>query len=178
LFYNDPPSSEEIEMEKRNLETVLKKAVLLERQSQKFYEDIAKRTENEAVRKVFTVMGAEEQGHEKTLLKQYKHFLSDGAFDNDVNNGVNVPDAFSERILSDSIIKEIETASYEGAAISAALGLEQNAVNLYRSEAEQADDAEEKRLFHDLADWEETHLQFLSNLHRNILQSSWFDGIE
>ncbi len=114
--------------------------------------------------------------HGKKQCYTEKLFSPEGAFSR--REEMNVPDVFSKHILSEEISKEIEAASYEGAAISAAIGLEQSAVNMYSRQAEEASDKEEKQLFQDLAAWEETHLQFLTNLHRQMLQDTWFDGIE
>lgn len=155
---------------------ILQKAILLERQGQRFYESIAEKTENEAVKRIFLAMAAEEKGHENTLLSQYKKYVSDGEFSAD--HMLDVPDEFSEKVISETVKDEINSAGYEAAAISAAMGLEQNTVDLYSAREKNAVDTVEKRLFHDLAKWETTHLQFLSNLNREILQNAFFDGVE
>ena len=163
-------------MSENDVLEILKKAIIFERQGQRFYESIAEQTNNEAVKKIFTTMASEESGHEKTLLDQYRKFADKGAMQ--LDQELDVPDEFSEKVLTEEVRSEIDGAGYEAAAISAAMGLEQKTVDLYSSREKEASDSEEKRLYRDLAAWETTHLQFLSNLHREILQNTFFDGVD
>ena len=163
-------------MSSSEIPEILQKAILLERQGQRFYESIAEKTENSAVRRIFLAMAAEEKGHENTLLTQYRKYTADGELS--PGQVLEVPDEFSEKVLSAQVKEEIHSASYEAAAISAAMGLEQNTVDLYTSREKKALDDVERKLFHDLASWEETHLKFLNNLNREILQNAFFDGVE
>ena len=156
-------------MNKNRTNMILKKAIIMEQQGRIFYENIAINTDSEGLQKIFRTMAAEEIIHEKTLrslLETGKETL--------------LPETLSEfadSVLADDIIAEICGASYEAAAISAAMALEIRTVDFYKAGAETAASEDEKKLFNELSDWEGTHLQVLSNLNRTILERALRDEI-
>ncbi|MFW6208439.1 MAG: hypothetical protein ACOC2R_07360 [Spirochaetota bacterium] len=81
-------------------------------------------------------------------------------------------------VVSEDIKEEIKSASHESAALSAALGIERNAYELYSQRAKESDYQLEKELYEKLATWEQDHIKFLSKLNRKIIQSAFFDGVE
>jgi rubrerythrin len=79
-------------------------------------------------------------------------------------------------VITADFKKEISAADYEGAAISAAMSMEQNAIKLYGDRASEANDPNEKALYRWLADWEAQHLNFLSEIDKDLKEQIWHDN--
>jgi len=56
------------------------------------------------------------------------------------------------------------------------MALEKQAVKLYSKHASSTDDQVGKELYQWLANWEKTHLTFLSELDRELMESVWYDN--
>ena len=69
-----------------------------------------------------------------------------------------------------------DSAGHNAAAISAAMSMEQIAIQLYAKRAEKAQDANEKALYDWLARWEMQHLKFLSEIDRELKEQIWNDS--
>lgn len=154
---------------------ILKQAILLERRGQAFYKKVAEQTDNEEVRKIFDIMAEEEKMHEEYLSSQYKSYQETGKFFED-----DLPDedqdSITNLVLSDNLKKSVEAASYEAAAISAAIDMETKAIKVYADHAEKAGDPNEKRLFQWLSDWEKTHHKLLFELDNDLKERVWQDN--
>lgn len=162
-------------MEKMTAIDILKTAILLERKGKIFYSTIAKQTASVAVRKIFTMMAEEEDEHIKFLSDQFKNYQSTKSFAE--NLPINqVDDSDIVKILSEEIKKEISAASFEAAAISAAIDFENNAIKVYSERAEETTDINEKNMYQMLADWERTHHQLLYQLSEDLKESIWNDN--
>ncbi|HDQ15046.1 MAG TPA: hypothetical protein ENN41_09570 [Sediminispirochaeta sp.] len=155
---------------------ILKKALLLEKESQSFYSKEAELAEHESVRNIFNLMAEEEKNHENVLLSEYNQYLKDGNFFH--NDDLGEHSEFYDHVLSDDVKDEIRQASHEAEAISAGIGLERRTIELYADRAEATDDPMERELFVKLKNQEKDHLKYLSDLHRRILESRFFDGVE
>jgi rubrerythrin len=146
---------------------VLKMALLLERQGKTFYEQVAQQTHSPAVRELFRTLAAEEQKHAEILAERGgSPATAPGP----------VPDTLSKLVLSKDIRKQIGAASYEAAAISAAIDMENRAVALYSGRAGEAADPAERALYQWLADWERGHQRFLARIHQELLEEIWQDS--
>ena len=163
-------------MDKKRVTEILKEAIIIERQSSNFYEHEALEAEHSSVSKIFKIIAEEEKKHEQSLLEEYKHFLDDGNLHH-LENLKEHSELFSH-VVSEDIKEEIKSASHESAALSAALGIERNAYELYSQRAKESDYQLEKELYEKLAIWEQDHIKFLSKLNRKIIQSAFFDGVE
>ena len=94
------------------------------------------------------------------------------------------PDAYEEdpneetvlKILSDDIKKEITAASFEAAAISAAMDFETRAVKIYSDRAKEATDPMEKETYEMLAHWESGHHKLLHRLNEDLKEQVWNDN--
>ncbi len=152
---------------------ILKNAILLEKRGKALYESFGNQTSNEDVRDFFLMMAKEEDKHIDILSQQFRHFKENSSFkaleleDND--------NALAD-ILTEKIVKAIESASFEAAAISAAINLEEKAVLMYCSQAENTGDAEEKKLYEWLANWEKTHVEYLIKIDEQLREKIWFDN--
>ncbi len=154
---------------------ILKEAILLERRGRAFYQKVAAQAQNGAVREFFETMVAEENEHMRILTKQLKSYRTTQSFmplDDKDTAGQPLPDL----VLSDEVKQQIATADFEAAAISAAMLMEERAVNLYGQRAEATDDAQEKALYTWLAGWEKGHLSFLADLDQALKEVIWNDN--
>jgi rubrerythrin len=145
----------------------LKKAILLERQSRLFYEQVAAQTKASAVRELFRTLASEEERHVQVLSRRAGPAAPEGE---------PVPDNLSSSILNVEVRRQITAASFEAAAISAALELENRAVAVYSERAESATDPGEKDLYRWLAQWEREHQRFLARINSELIEEIWNDN--
>jgi len=155
---------------------ILKEAILLERRGKEFYSTVAGQTKSEAVRKVFAMMAEEEEEHIRFLSGQYKSFLENHAFSPPAEYHLKTAGVLAADILSGDIRKEISAASFEAAAISAAIDFENRSIQVYSERALKATDFKEKETFQMLADWEKTHHKLLHFLNEELRQQIWNDN--
>jgi rubrerythrin len=146
---------------------VLKMALLLERQGQSFYEQVAAQTRSPAVSELFRTLADEEAKHAEILTARAGNAASAGG---------PVPDTLSRLVLSEEIRRQIGGASFEAAAIAAAMDMENRAVGLYSGRAGETSDRSERELYLWLADWERGHQRFLARIHRELLEEIWQDS--
>ena len=146
---------------------VLKMALLLERQGKIFYEQVAGQTLSPAVRELFRTLAAEEQKHTEILTERGGPAAAVPG---------PVPDSLSKLVLSKEIRKQIGAASYEAAAISAAIDMESRAVALYSERAGKAAEPAERALYQWLAEWERGHQRFLARIQQELLEEIWQDS--
>ena len=152
---------------------VLKGAMLLELKGKAFYESIAQQAGNPDVRQIFEIMAREEGDHYKILTTTYQRLLKEGAFQ--AAGLDSSPSDLWKRILTDNLRSQIAAAGFEAAAISAALALEDQAARFYAQSVDKSEDDSEKNLYRWLADWERTHLDFLTRLDQELREHIWFD---
>lgn len=153
---------------------ILKNAILLETRGRAFYLKVADQAENDAVRKVFETMADEEEEHVRILSRQFKSYQEKGAFSSGLPQ--QPPRDLAADILNADTISRIAAAGFEAAAISAAMGMEKRAVELYARQAESSRDPAEQALYRWLADWETTHLEFLARIDRALTEKIWNDN--
>ena len=153
---------------------VLKRALLLEKQGRAFYQRVSQDSESEAVSRLFSIMAEEEGKHIDFLSKQFASFSAEGEF---LQQGSEGGDQTAvQEILSSEIRGQISAASYEAAAISAAIEMENRAVSVYRGRAETSDDPREQKLYKWLAQWETEHLKFLAEINDELLEEVWYES--
>jgi len=154
---------------------ILKEAILLERRGKAFYTTAARQTQSEAARKIFEMMAAEEDEHINFLSKQFAYYEKNKEFMK-VEEGGDTDDATVMAILSEEIKKQINAASFEAAAISAAMDFETRAVKIYSDRAESATDPNEKEMYQMLADWEKGHHYWLHKINEDLREQIWYDN--
>jgi rubrerythrin len=159
----------------KSAEDILKTAILLERRGKAFYTTVARDTESEAVRKIFTMMAKDEDEHIEFLSRQFAEYEKTGKFTkNDFETPVD--DTEAAMILSAQVKKEVSAADFEAAAISAAMDFESHAVEVYQGRADEATDPNEKEMYQMLADWERTHYRMLDRLNEDLKEQIWYDN--
>jgi len=154
---------------------ILKSAILLEKRGQAFYSKIAKQTSGQAVKAFFELMADEEVKHVAILTEQFKAYRQNKKFnpgDYQEDHG----DSISANVLTKELKTEISAADYEAAAISAAMAMEKNAIQLYSARASDAVDPNEKALYKWLAEWEKQHLNFLAEIDKELTEQVWHDN--
>ena len=154
---------------------ILKSAFLMERQGKSLYETAKAQAESKEVKAFFQSLVEDEQEHMDILERQFKAFMKSGKFIasgfEDVAGAETAPD-----ILSEAVIKNINAAGFESTAITAAIGFEEKAVNLYAQRAQETTDPEEKKLYNWLSVWEKTHLKKLMEIQESLMAKIWEDN--
>jgi rubrerythrin len=154
---------------------ILKTAILLEKRGKAFYEKMAEQTNSPEAKKIFTTMAEEEKAHVEFLSIQFAHYIKEGKFTKPENTYTETED-ISHEIMNPQLVKEISAASFEAAAISAAMDFETRAIELYSKRSEEADDVNEKAMYKWLAEWESGHHKILYDLNEALKESIWFDN--
>lgn len=154
---------------------ILKEAILLERRGKAFYTTAAKQTESEAARKIFEMMAAEEDEHINFLSKQFAYYEKNKVF-MQIDEAADTDESTVMAILSEEIKTQVHAASYEAAAISAAIDFETRAVQIYSDRAVAATDKNEKDMYQMLADWEKGHHFWLHKIDEDLKEKVWYDN--
>lgn len=162
-------------MENKSLE-ILKMAILLERRGKEFYNTVAGQTQNEQVKKIFTLMAKEEQLHLDQLSQQYKEYHNNGKFVAQKHDISNDEETIANFVLNPEVRKTLSAASYEAAAINAAIDMENKAIEVYSQRAEEATDSNEKELYNWLANFERDHHKILHDLNKELMEEIWYDN--
>jgi rubrerythrin len=159
----------------KSTEDILKTAVLLELRGKAFYAKTARESESEAVREIFSTLAEEEDAHVEFLSRQFAEYKKSGRFaQNPAESSTDETEA--AMILSERVKKEISAASFEAAAISAAIDFENRAIEVYQGRADEASDPNEKETYQMLADWERTHHRLLYKLDEELKEQIWYDN--
>ena len=154
---------------------ILKQAIILEKRGLAFYNKVAEQAEEASVRSFFDSMAQEETNHINVLSAQFKaysdtgHFKA-GSFDETEKSQL------ASAVLNREIQEKISAAGFEAAAISAAIAMEQQAMQVYSEQAQNASDPEEKKVYAWLAGWEREHLNTLMAIDRALLDQVWEDN--
>lgn len=160
----------------RTATDILKEAILLERRGKAFYSNVAEKSDSESAKKIFQMMAEEEDEHIKFLSEQFKHYEKTNEFLSPEGYEEPAEDEVALKVLSDKMKKEINAASFEAAAISAAIDFEDRAVKIYAGRAEESVDPNEKALYSMLAKWEMGHQKMLHELNEELKQEIWNDN--
>ncbi len=155
---------------------ILKQAIIMEHRGKSLYEQVAKQTNNEDVRKIFATMAEEEQTHIDFLQKQLKHYGEARRFDKNDLEKAPGHDAIANTVLTEDMVNEISGSGFEAAAISAAIDMENKSVEAYAARAAETNDPNEKELFEWLANWEKGHHKLLIDLNRQLTEKIWYDN--
>lgn len=163
-------------MENKNLLDALKTAILMEKRGQALYEEVASKTSDPDVKKIFSIMAEEENLHAKMLGEQFKNFSEHKEFIKQNLSASSADKEIADLILNGNITKNIHAAGFEAAAIGAAIDMETKSIEVYRKRAEISTDPEEKALFFWLADWEGSHYELLLKLDNELKEKIWADN--
>jgi rubrerythrin len=154
---------------------ILKNAILLEKRGRTFYSKVAEQSTGKAVKAFFKMMADEEADHIQVLSNQFKAYRKNNQFDPGNYQSAGTGDVAS-KVITGELKEEISAADYEAAAISAAMSMEKSAITLYSNRAAEAKDVNEKALYEWLAKWETQHLDFLSEIDKELTEQIWYDN--
>jgi rubrerythrin len=162
-------------MEAKTTLDILKMAILMEKRGYAFYTKVAEQTQDSEIKNVFNVMAEEENLHIRFLSEQFSNFEKTRKFQ---QSSLPSPegDGIATMILSEDVKNKIASAGFEAAAISAAIDMENKAIEVYSSQARITSDPNEKELYSWLADWEKGHLKVLKALDDELKEKIWFDN--
>ncbi|MBE0649934.1 MAG: ferritin family protein [Bacteroidales bacterium] len=152
---------------------ILKTAILLERQGKAFYTQAARNSKSPAVKQIFEDMAEEENEHIQFLTKQAQSYVENHQFIAPENHP---HEESNTDILTQQVKKEIDAASFEAAAISAAINFENKAIDVYAARAKEATSIEEKAVYTMLAEWERGHHHLLHRLSEDLKEEIWNDN--
>ena len=160
--------------EDRSIE-ILKSAILLEKKGRAFYSKVAEQATGQAVKAFFEMMADEEVKHVQILSEQFKAYQKTNKFSatEDQHDG---SASIASTVLTQKLKLELSAADYEAAAISAAMSMEEKAIQLYADRSAEAHDPNEKALYRWLSDWERQHLHFLSEIDKELTEQVWHDN--
>jgi rubrerythrin len=154
---------------------ILKKALLLEKRGKAFYASAAQQSSQPAVKEFFSLMADEEGRHIRILSDQFKALQKNGRFDawgHEESHAAEV----AARVLNAETRERISAAGFEAAAISAAMLMEERAIELYSQRAKSTQDPQEEKLYRWLAAWEGEHLGLLADIDRKLTEEIWNDN--
>ena len=153
---------------------ILKQAMLLETRGRAFYSNVANNSSNSAVKEFFRGMAEEESRHLEILAQQYKNYEEQGRFIG--SDATKETSGVTSFVLSEDLKDKIAAAEFEAAAISAAILMEERAIELYSRRAGETQDANEKALYGWLAAWEKEHHDCLAKIDKEVTQRIWSDS--
>lgn len=153
---------------------IIKGAILLEHRGRALYESVAASQATDPVRELFQLLAREEEQHIEILSKQYSSLTKDGSF---VLPDLTAADHEAvDQTMTDKVLKDISSAGYEAAVISAALDFEKKAVEYYAGRARATSDEDERRLYQWLADWETGHMTLFAKMDDQLREEVWYDN--
>ncbi len=162
-------------MENNALE-ILKMAILMERRGKEFYNTVAAQSKSEDVKNIFSLMAKEEQLHIEQLSQQFKSYQEKGKFIQQKHEAKDEEDSIANLVLNPETKKSISAASFEAAAINAAIDMENKAIEVYSKRASEATDENEKELYLWLANFEKDHHKILNDLNKELMEEVWYDN--
>ncbi len=162
-------------MEELKTIEILKTAILIERRGEAFYRKVSEQASNSGVKEIFDIMAREEVLHAKVLRDKYADFMKNKKFSSS-KFPKQEDDSAADIVLTEEVKKKISSAGFEAAAISAAIDMENKAIEVYSDRARNATDPNEKKLYKWLADWERGHHKLLFDLDRDLRERIWNDN--
>lgn len=157
-------------------EDILKEAILLEKRGKEFYRSVAEKSDSPAAKEIFEMMAVEEEEHIKFLVKQFQTYEKTRSFTKPDEYSDHAEDEVALKVLTEDLKKQITAASFEAAAIGAAIDFEGRAVKLYSDRANEAVDPNEKEIYRMLAVWESGHQKMLHEVNEDLKESIWNDN--
>lgn len=152
---------------------ILRKAYQIEVDGYTFYSMTADRADKPAVQELFGKLAQDEVQHQAFLRQVAKHYDHDGVAAFNVVGKAPDLKAFADKIFSERFREQAEGAAFEMGAVSVGMTLEKNAVAYFQAAAQGATEAEVKKFYQYLADWEQQHLDALQDLHASLRTDFW-----
>jgi rubrerythrin len=153
---------------------VLKHAMLLEMQGKEFFQMASRTATSPVARELFEHMVKEEEHHLHILQITFKKYIDEGKVELPPEDEMNLK--FDDPVLDKDFLMELKNSHFDSSAINIALTLEDRAFKFYQNAERETEDAEIKRLFRWLTDWELDHHRKLLALDEEFRQEVWNDS--
>ncbi len=153
-------------MKSEKSHTLLKSSILFEMHGEKLYLEAAAKAESTEVKDFFNRMAKDEHDHADILRAVFDAYHEGTKFISQTNTWFTTNRV--EEIRNPLLVELIKSSSFEAAAITAAILMEEKSVVEYKLMAQEAEDADEKKLYQWLAKWEQEHVERLSILRDGL----------
>lgn len=153
-------------MKNEKSHTLLKSSILFEMHGEKLYLEAAEKAQNTEVKDFFKKMANDEHLHAEILREVFDSYHQGTKYIPHTNTWFTTNKV--EEIRNPLLVELITGSSFEAAAITAAILMEEKSVIEYQKMADEAEDSEEKKLFNWLVKWEQEHVQRLSVLRDGL----------
>jgi rubrerythrin len=160
-------------MKDKQLLSLLEDALSAERDGHQFYTMAAEQTADPGARGSFARLAEEERRHFEVLRKEYRSILEGRRVDSAADLGERWIPERAGAIFSDEFRQRIRGKHLEMSALSIGILLEKNAYEFYATQAERAEDESVRRLFRELAEWENGHYQLLLREDEALRETYW-----
>lgn len=154
----------------------LEQAMRTETDGHHFYLMAARATSDDKGQEIFELLAKEELDHLRFLGHQKKSLVESGVVDTQAQLGPQADLSGPNPIFSERLRDRAGEAHFEMSALSIGIQLEINSEKYYRSQAEQAPDADVKAFFDRLAHWEAGHYQALLRQQEGLKEDYWAAG--
>ncbi|MFT5701507.1 MAG: rubrerythrin [Desulforhopalus sp.] len=134
-------------------------AMQMEKDGEAFYREIAKKTKNVGLQKIFNTLADEEVVHFNTFKKLHEKTTVQASESNILDKVKNIFIEIKDTGGLDMSAETPQTEAYEKA-----LEAEKEAYTFYEKKAEESDDPEEKKILLTFAKEERRHYQLLKNV--------------
>lgn len=152
---------------------VLEYAIKMEIEGYDFYKNLATKAKKQRTKDMFSGLAEMELEHYELLMKQKEILTSGKSFEQVDIKSMRKQNMFAERLETE--IGDRETGLGDISIIRMAYLIENDLADFYKKAAENTQDAAGKKMYEDLADWEEEHRQTLYNEFQSYTQENWFD---
>lgn len=153
-------------MKSEKSHTLLKSSILFEMHGEMLYREASEKAESPQVKEFFNTMAKDEREHADILRAVFDNYHQGTKFIANTHTWFTTNKI--EEIRNPLLVELIKTSSFEAAAITAAILMEEKSVIEYQLMANQAEDAEEKKLFLWLVKWEQEHVDRLTILRNGL----------
>ncbi len=153
---------------------IVKEALMAEVKGHQLYTHAATTTTDPAVQGIFKSLAKDEETHIAILKAQAQNLFENGKLDMSAVSTAEIGGG-SHAIIDDAFKRSLKKGTFEMAAIGIGCDLEKRAIAFYSEHAEKTEDAELKRLFSWLTEWEKTHLSQLLDLEKFYKDAFWAD---
>ena len=151
----------------------LKTAMEAELTGYNFYKNASENVKDAKAKAALSEMAREELAHFNYLKHQYKSILEKGNYDFSKSLLKKADTQEENPIFSNDIKDRIKDSHFEVSVLTIGMKLEMEAVDFYRSCAEKAEAPEAEKLFNELADWEQIHLNAFNQGLDSLKEDYW-----
>ena len=149
-------------------------AMQMEKDGEQFYREIADKTDDPGLKRIFNTLADEEVVHYNTFKKLFEKSGAEAVESNILDKAKNI---FAE--MKESGGMKITADSAQTEAYKKAMEAEKDAYSFYESKAAEVDDPNEKQILLTFAREERRHYRLLENVLEFVSRpESWLDNAE